>query len=340
MTDAPSEQTTPETIATSAPEIRKVMVTGATGFVGQGIVRELVSRGFTPVCLVRSSDTLRRQHPDIPADRMLPVVGTLQDRDALQRAADLSQAAIHLVGIIIERSLQGKTFAKTHVQGTANVLHAVERAGITRYLHMSALGTRADAVSPYHRTKWLAEEDVRSRNLDWTIFRPSLIHGPNGEFMRLIKAFICGLLPPVIPYFGDGQAKIQPVSAKDVAYCFVESLFREQTIRKTYALGGPRAYTWLQLYDTCRRIMPGARRGKPYASLPPGLARIIAGISAPPMALAELVIPRLGMFRFDGGQVTMATEDAVCDHTIVEAAFDIQMRGFEPELTAYADRIR
>lgn len=340
MSELPKDRERTENAAADAPDIRKVMVTGATGFVGRSIVRELVSRGFTPVCLVRSPDTLRRQHPDIAPDQMLPVIGSLQDRGALQHAADLSQAVIHLVGIIIARSLQGKTFEKLHVKGTRHVLDAVERAGIKRYVHMSALGTRPDAASTYHRTKWEAEEDVRSRDLDSTIFRPSLIHGPDGEFMRLIKAFVCGIVPPVIPYFGDGQARIQPVSVKDVAYCFVESLFRVQTIRKLYPLGGPRSYSWLQLYETCRRIMPGARRYKPYVSLPPGLAKVIAGISAPPMALAELIVPRLGMFRFDRGQVTMAGEDATCDPSIVEEAFGIRLRSFESELTAYADGIR
>ncbi len=85
--------------------------------------------------------------------------------------------------------------------------------------------------------------------------------------------------------------------------------------------------------------MPGARPGKPFVPLPPTLAKIIAVVSAPPMALAELAIPRLGMFRFDGVQVDMAAQDTVCDHTIAEAAFDMRMRGFEPELTVYADGI-
>jgi len=319
---------------------RKVMVTGATGFVGKYVVRELIARGFAPVCVVRHPAKLHAQHRDIDPDRLIAIPGTLDDTEALRRAADLSQATIHLVGIIIERRLRGQSFQRVHVRGTTNVLDATRQAGIRRYIHMSALGTRRDAVSRYHQTKWAAEEDVRSRDLDWTIFRPSLIHGPDGEFMRLVKSFVCGLTPPVIPYFGNGQAKLQPVSVKDVAYCFVESLFREPTNGQTYALGGPEAFTWLGLYDTCRRIMPGARSWKPYASLPPAIARTIAVASALPMALAELARPSLGMYRFDAGQVAMATQDSVCDPAAAEQAFGIQMRSFQEELTDYADRIR
>ena len=86
--------------------------------------------------------------------------------------------------------------------------------------------------------------------------------------------------------------------------------------------------------------MPGARSWKPYASLPPAIAKIVAAVSTPPMALVEFVAPSLGMFRFDAGQVAMATEDSVCDVTLAEQAFGIKMRDFQEDLTDYADCIR
>jgi len=317
-----------------------VMVTGATGFVGRHVVRTLLTRGYKPICVVRDAAKLASQHPDADPERLVPIVGDIHDPGALGHAADLSQAAIHLVGIIIARGLKRQTFDRIHVQGTANVLDAIERAGIKRYMHMSALGTGPDATSPYHQTKWAAEQDVASRDLDWTIFRPSLIHGPDGEFMRLVKAFVCGLNPPFIPYFGNGQARIQPVYVRDVAHCFVEALSRTEAIRQVIPLGGPRAYSWLQMYDVCRRLMPRARSWKPYVSLPPPVAKTIAAVSAPAMSVAELVMPSIGMFRFDTGQVEMATEDSVCDHTIAERAFGTTMRDFEIELANYAADIR
>ncbi len=315
------------------------MVTGATGFVGRYVVRELLAKSLKPVCLVRSVDKLTAQHPGVNPDRLIPIVGSLNDRDALRRAADLSQAVIHLVGIIIARRLKGQTFQSIHVQGTRNVVDAAKQAGIKRFIHISALGTRSDAISLYHRTKWTAQEYVSNSGLDYTIFRPSLIHGPESEFMRLMKRFICGLVPPVIPYFGSGQAKVQPVSVKDVAFCLVESLRRSDTIDRVFPLGGPKCYTWIELYNMCRALMPGARHGKPLVSLPVPVAKVIAGLSAPPMALAELIVPTIGMFRFDAGQVLITQEDSVCDHTVAERAFGIQMRSFEDDFAVYADSI-
>jgi len=322
-----------------ADSIHSIMVTGATGFVGRQVVRELLARGVRPVCVVRSPGKLFAQHRQVDPERLTAIVGSLDHAPALQQAADLSQAAIHLVGIIIERRLQGQTFYGVHVRGTRRVVDAVRQASIKRYVHMSALGTRPDAVSAYHRTKGVAEEYVRQSDLAWTIFRPSLIHGPDGEFMRLIRRFVCGRIPPVIPYFGSGQAKLQPVFVKDVAHCLVEALFRDETIGKVFPLGGPRAYSWIEFYNACRALIPGARRHKPLVSQSVAVAKLLATLSAPPMALAELVFPSIGLLRFDRGQVQMSQEDSVCDHTIVEQAFALRMRPFEDELRAYADLI-
>lgn len=315
------------------------MVTGATGFVGRSIVRELLAGGLTPVCLVRSPGKLLSQHRGVEPERLTAIAGSIHDHDALRRAAEVSQAAIHLVGIIIARPLHGQTFHSINTMGTINVVDAVRRAGIRRYAHMSALGTRPDAASRYHQTKWAAEEYVRDSGLDWTVFRPSLIHGPDGDFMRLLKRFVCGLIPPVIPCFGTGQAKIQPISVEDVAHCFVQSLSLDDTIGKTYPLGGPKAYSWREMYNVARATIPGAKRGKPVVSLPVLPAKLAAVVSAPVMGLLETAAPSLGMFRFDLGQVLMSQEDSVCDHTLAERAFATRLRNFEEELAAYADRI-
>jgi NADH dehydrogenase len=220
------------------------------------------------------------------------------------------------------------------------VIEALHDAGVRRYLHMSALGSRPDAVSKYHQTKWQAEEEVRGSALEWTIFRPSLIHGPEGEFMRLMKRFMCSLLPPAIPYFGSGQAKIQPVSVKDVAHCFVHALHTADAVGGVVPLCGPRVYTWIELYNACRAHFRCARRWKPLVSQPAPVAKFAAIVGQPLMGLAESIIPPLGLFRFDAGQVQMSQEDNIADHTVAERLFDMQMRGFETELAAYADLVR
>ena len=94
--------------------------------------------------------------------------------------------------------------------------------------------------------------------------------------MELMRTFVVSRVPPVIPYFGSGENKLQPVSVKDVAFCLVECLRREATIGKTFELGGPRAYSWKEMYEVCRRLIPGAKAWKPKVSLPVAPAKIIA----------------------------------------------------------------
>jgi len=319
--------------------VKSVMVTGATGFVGRHVVHELLSRGITPVCLVRSPGKLRTQHPRESMHRIVSVIGDLWNQRALAEAASQSQAVIHLVGIIIARPLRGQTFHRVHVHGTRNVIDAALRAGIRQYIHMSALGTRPNAVSKYHQTKWEAEELVHDSGLAWTIFRPSVIHGPDGEFMRLMKAFMCGVMPPVIPYFGSGQARIQPISVKDVARCFVQSLLDDPTARRVIPLGGPKSYSWVEFYETCRELIPGARNWKPIVSQPVPIAKVAAIMTKLVLGPVEAIFPGLGLFRFDRGQVQMSQEDSICDHTLAERAFGMKMAAFEDELEEYADQI-
>jgi len=325
----------------SRPE--KVLVTGASGFVGRYIVRELIARGYGAVCLARDPDKMRRALPDAPPAQLSVVRGDLHDAAALDRAAGRAQAVIHLVGVIFERSLRGQTFSRIHVEGTRRVMDAAKRAGIGRFVHMSALGARPDAPSEYHRTKYQAEEIVRNCGLHWTIFRPSIIHGPDGEFMQLMKTFVScrpvwqfGVIPqqvPVIPYFGRGDRRIQPVSVRDVAFCFVAALDREETFGKCFDLGGPEALSWKELYAVCKQTIPGAVRLKPMVSLPVPVARFMAHTL---MRTPLLPLP----LRFNVGQVEMSQEDSVCDLRPVEASFGITLRDFRFELRQYADQIR
>ncbi len=317
-----------ETSRAGGAEIERVLVTGATGFVGRYVVRALYLRGYQPVCLVRSRSRLADATGGIPEDRLDVVVGSLFDKSALREAAERSDAAIHLVGIILENRLRHQTFDRVHREGTVGVVEALTAAGVSRYVHMSALGARPDAVAEYHRTKFAAEEYVRGSGLDWTIFQPSIIHERDGEFMQLMKTFACGLIPPVMPYFGSGENRLQPVSVKDVAHCFVEALGRPDTIGQTCGLGGPRAYSWKELYAVCRKHIPGARRWKPMVSQPVPIAKLLA------MTIMKTpLVPRA--LKFNVGQVQMSQEDSTCPTEPVEATFGLRLRDFENELARY-----
>lgn len=221
----------------------RVFVTGATGFVGRALCAELVRSGHQVDCLARPGSEKRL------AD--LPTI-TIKSADLfapaeLSRQMDGCDAVIHLVGIIREFPSRRITFSRLHHEATRSVVSACQQAGVKRYLHMSANGTRKDAVSAYHQTKYLAEEEVRASSLDWTIFRPSLIYGPGDQFITMLVKMLTQL--PVMPVIGDGRYQMQPLPVEQVALSFTKALTLPQAIGKTYHCGGADCLSYNQLLD-------------------------------------------------------------------------------------------
>lgn len=233
--------------------MQRIFVTGATGFVGHAVVRALLTQGFLVRCLVRpGSETALKGFESI--DR---VPGDVLEPDGLAPSVEGCSAMIHLVGIIREQRAAGVTFDRLHTQATANMLGVAREAGVKRYIQMSAAGTRAGAVSRYHRTKWQAEEVVRASSLDWTIIRPSLIFGPGDEFVSVLARMIRRL--PAVPVLGDGQYQIQPIAVEHVAEAFARALRLPGTRGQTYEAGGPEPYRFVDLLDRIGHAL-GVRR--------------------------------------------------------------------------------
>ncbi len=256
----------------------KVFVTGATGFVGREIMRQLHLAGYATRILARDGDSTR-VHDMITRYQAEVHVGNALDPDSLGGGLNGMDAVIHLVGIISEAG--EATFENVHTRGTRNIVEAAQRANVRRLVHLSALGTRPNAVSRYHQTKWAAEELVRRSGLDFTIFRPSLIYGPQDKFVNLFARMI--RLSPVVPLMGRGRAKFQPVAVESVASAFVRSLNEPKSIGQTYDLCGPETFTLPEIVEQILGVM-GRRRWKP--RVPLGLARCQA-------AFLEFVFPRL-----------------------------------------------
>jgi NADH dehydrogenase len=308
-----------------------VALTGATGFVGRHVLPQLLARGHRVRALVRDP----RNPRGLPATdaRVELVPGDLFSDASLAELARGCDAVVHLVGIIAERPSHGQTFQRVHAEGTQRLVRAAQRAGVKRWVHMSALGARPNAASEYHRTKWTAEEAVRhsAPGIAWTIFRPSIIHGPDGEFMQLVRGFWTKLFPPFVPYFGagftgrGGAGRLQPVYVEDVARCFAEALTNPRAAGETYPIGGPDAYTWPELYDTVRRHLPPDEvRKKRIVAVPAWKAKLLAGLPGVP---------------FNKDQVIMSQEDSVCPTAKVEEDFGFKLAPFEETLADYAAQI-
>src|SRR4051794_4525829 len=222
----------------------KVFVTGATGFVGREVMKELHCTGHASRILVRNPNS-KSGHNLAGSKSIETHKGDVTNADSLAHALDGIDAVIHLVGVISEAG--DSTFEKIHVEGTRNMVEATKTQGVSRFVQMSALGTRPNAVSRYHQTKWAAEEIVRKSGLAWTIFRPSLIYGPDDEFVNLFAKI--SRLSPIVPLLGAPHVLFQPVSVHQVARAFVASLTEPAAQKKTFDVAGPDRLTLSQIID-------------------------------------------------------------------------------------------
>lgn len=294
----------------------QVCVTGGTGFVGSEVVRQLTAVGHDVRILSRKPKSNRH---DSVAPQVTLIPGDISDPESLVEFCAGADAVIHLVGIIAE--VGKNTFEQVHAVGTKNVVAAAKAARIKRYVHMSALGTRANAVSEYHKTKWRGEESVRGSGLDYTIFRPSLIYGARDSFTRQFAGI--ARVSPFIPVIGPGDGTFQPIQVEAVARCFIGALDEPSSIGQTYDLGGTEILSFNDIVDEILHVM-GKKRIKLHLPVP--LAR----------AMAPVLEFLFGIFHrappFNRDQIIMLLENTVGNVQPARELFKVRPTSFREGL--------
>lgn len=223
----------------------RICVLGGSGFVGRHIVARLVERGHRVVVPTRRRESARHLI-------MLPTVevveANIHDAPALERLLAGCDAAINLVGILQSRNGQpyGPDFARVHVELPQRLVAACIAARVPRLVHMSALKAAADAPSQYLRSKADGEAAIVAARaqLSTTIFRPSVVFGPEDRFLNLF-AWLQRYLPVV--FLASPEARFQPVYVGDVAAAFVRALDESASHGKAYDLVGPTEYSLREL---------------------------------------------------------------------------------------------
>jgi len=297
----------------------KVFLTGGTGFVGNHLVNALLDNGHRVRCLIRpgSEKKLARRH-----DVELWPGGIFDGESRLADGLEGCQAVIHLIGIIREFPRKGITFERMHYQATVQIVNAIRASGIKRYIHMSSLGTRPNARSRYHQTKYKAEEYVRRSGLDFTIFQPSVIFGPDDNFVNLFKQMM--IKTPLVPVVGDGCYQIQPVDVHTVARAFTLSLKEEKTIGRVFQLPGRDRFTFNDILDIIARAL-GKKIIKVH--LPVWLVKATA-----------YFLEGLRAFPLTRDQITMLLEGNTGSETAFYEEFGIAPTPFEAGIKEYIQR--
>jgi uncharacterized protein YbjT (DUF2867 family) len=241
-----------------------ILLVGGSGFIGTHLGGELLDRGHDVTVLSRSPE-----NDDLP-DGVEAAMGDVTAYDSIESAFEGQDVVYNLVALspLFEPKGGNEMHDRLHRGGTENCLRAAEKHGIDRFVQLSALGADPDGPTHYIRAKGRAEEHVRESDLDWTIFRPSVVFGDGGEFLSFTRK----LTPPVLaPLPGGGKTRFQPIYVDDLVGMLADSIEADDHVDQIYELGGPEVLELSEVAKLTRKA-----RGQSVTILPVPMS--IAGV--------------------------------------------------------------
>lgn len=256
----------------------------------------------------RSPERVRQRH-DLP--NLEWVRAEVTEPSTLQNALKGAQAVVSTVqfeGYPVENPKKGLTFERVDYGGTMALIDAAKKVGVEQFVYISGAAADENATHPGFRAKGRAERAIRESGLAYTIFRPSLVYGPEDKvmngFAKLLK------FSPVFGVPGTGRQKVQPVLVDDLAACVAMAITGKGR-NGTFEVGGPELMTFDEMI---RILMDVTGHRRPIIHIPEGLMR--AGASV----LEKLPTPLLSR-----DAVTFVTADNATDIKPLIAEFGIQL---------------
>ncbi|HEY6806576.1 MAG TPA: NAD-dependent epimerase/dehydratase family protein [Pyrinomonadaceae bacterium] len=240
----------------------KIAITGGTGFVGSNLVKRLLNEGHEVVVLARRART------DEAGEF---VASDLSDVNQLKLAFTGCDAVAHCAGI--NREIERQTFQHVHVDGTRNVVEAAKAAGVQKIVLLSFLRARANCDSPYHESKWEAEEIVRNSGLDYTIIKAGIVYGRGDHMLDHLSQALHTF--PVFALVGLEQKSVRPLAVEDLVHVMRAALIDRRLKQQTIALLGAEE---IYLSEAVRRVAAVVGKQPFMFPLPVWLHRLMAQV--------------------------------------------------------------
>src|SRR6476646_301871 len=259
----------------SADKKKPVLVTGATGLVGIHTCRELSKNGWQIRALIRDPAKAAMVLGQLPVEFR---VGDVRDASSLRSSLNGCGAVVHLAAIAIEKKTE--KYVETNTAATERLISASRAEGVSRVIFMSQNGADSKSPYPFLHSKGIAQDSIKTSGLQWTVLRPSVIFGPEDQFVNVLARLI-RLTPKIFPLPGGGRARFQPIAVDDVARVVRLSLERKESLQQSYDLGGPAP---LSLRDMSERILMAMGTSRKIVGVPVKVMR-------PFVALMERTLP-------------------------------------------------
>jgi uncharacterized protein YbjT (DUF2867 family) len=244
----------------------KILLTGATGFIGTRLLRALLAQGHEVVCATRRTGAPRL----VEATNVIVDFSTAVDAASWKAALDGVEVVINTVGIFRESKRQ--TFDALHRQAPCALFAASVAAGVQRIVQLSALGADQGAQTHYHRSKKAADDYLLSLPVSAAVVQPSLVYGPGGASARFFEMLAS---MPIIPLPGNGGQRIQPVHVDDLVLAICALVDAQDLQSRRWPLVGPEAMGLRDYLGRLRAAM-GLERPPLYLSIPLPLMTLAA----------------------------------------------------------------
>jgi uncharacterized protein YbjT (DUF2867 family) len=255
--EGPATAVAEQPLPLSADKKRPVLVTGAAGMVGTHTCRELSKNGWQVRALIRDPAKAAMALGQLPVEFR---VGDVRDATTLRSSLSGCGAVIHLAAIAIEK--KGESYRESNTAATERIISAARVENVHRIIFMSQNGADSRSPYPFLRSKGVAQDSVKTSGLRWTVLRPSVIFGPEDQFVNVLGRLI-RLTPKIFPLPGGGNTRFQPIAADDVARVVRLTLEKKETVHQSYDLGGAVPLTLRQMTEriliamgTSRKLIP------------------------------------------------------------------------------------
>ncbi len=305
----------------------RVAIIGGTGFVGSYLIDALIEAGHEPSLLVRPGSESKVLH----ADQCRLIAGSLSDQKSIEETVAQCDAVIYNAGILREYPRQGISFENIQYRGVVDVVDAAVKAGVKRFLLMSANGI-SPPKTPYQDTKCRAEDYVKQSGLTYTIFRPSVIFGDPRGNMEIATQLYEDMIRVPIPAVGfhtglrpsTGAVMMSPVHVQDVADAFIRSLDNTSAFGKMYELGGPQEISWTGMLERIAKAV--------------GKKKIILPMPISIMQVAATLFDWIPAFPVTRDQLTMLAAGNTAPDQTLRPLIDREPIPFDSEALAYLRR--
>jgi NADH dehydrogenase len=259
----------------SADKKKPVLVTGASGLVGIHTCRELSKNGWQVRAMIRDPAKAAMLLGQLPVEFR---VGDVRDASSLRNSLNGCGAVVHLAAIAIET--KNEKYTETNTAATERLISAARAENVQRIIFMSQNGADTKSRYAFLHSKGVAQDSVKTSGLRWTILRPSVIFGPEDEFVNVLGRLI-RLSPKVFPLPNGGTARFQPIAVDDVARVVRLCLEKKETVGQIYDLGGSIPLTLRQMTE---RILAAMGTDRKLVSVPVKILR-------PLVAFAQRLLP-------------------------------------------------